>query len=93
MEVSLKVGIILSDEHLIVDVAEVIEGLIAAQTVRLLLRVDLLADPTLPGRYGLFLVSNTTVAIITRGLSLLFAVLSHHCTYFSIQILNIIQRD
>lgn len=93
MEVSLEVGIILSDEHLIVDVAEVIEGLIAAQTVRLLLCVDLLADSTLPGRCGLFLVSDTTVALIARGLSLLLEVLSHHCTCFSIQILNIIQRD
>lgn len=49
MEVGLKVGIVLGDEHLIVDVAEVVEGLIAAEAVGLRLCVDLLADPTLPG--------------------------------------------
>lgn len=93
MEVGLEVGIILGDEHLIVDVAEVVEGLIAAEAVRLLFCVDLLADPTLPGRSDLFLVSDTTMTLIVRGLSLLFAILSHHCTCFFIQILNIIQRD
>lgn len=33
MEVGLKIGVILGDEHLVVDVAEVVEGLVAAEAV------------------------------------------------------------
>ena len=56
MEEGLQVGVVLGDEELVVDVAEIVEGLVAGETVLLFFLVDLLADPALPLRVLLLLV-------------------------------------
>jgi ABC-type tungstate transport system substrate-binding protein len=89
MEVGLQIGIILGHEHLVIDVAEVIQGLVATEAVWLGLIVGLLTHSTSPLTWRFLLVSDPAMTLIIRGLSLLFVVSSDHCPYFFIQILNI----
>jgi hypothetical protein len=61
VEISFQVGIILGDEKLVVDVAEIVELLVAAQTVVAIRVVDLLADSASPGPALFLLVADAAV--------------------------------
>ena len=58
VEVDLEVRVVLGHEHLIVDVAEVVKGLIAAETVLLIGVVGLLANRAFPFANRLLLISH-----------------------------------
>lgn len=61
VEIGFQVGIILGDKKLVVDVAEIVELLVAAQAVVAIRVVDLLADCASPGAGLFLLVSDAAV--------------------------------
>jgi hypothetical protein len=78
LEVGLEVGVVLGDEELVVDVAEVVEGLVAGEAVLAVLVVDLLADWAPPGSNHLLLVLHSVVALVVGWFSRLLVEFSWH---------------
>lgn len=63
MEVGFEVGVILGHEQLVIDVAEVVEGLVATEAEGLALRVLLLAHSATPVTARFLLVSHTRLLV------------------------------
>ena len=78
VEVGLEVRVILGHEELVVDVAEVVERLVAAQTKGLTCRVGLLTHSAVPFAHRLLLVTDTCLALVGRGLAGISSLTARH---------------
>lgn len=78
MEVGLEVGVVLGHEELVVDVAEVVEGLVAAKAEGLARRVGLLADSAVPLTGRLLLVTHSCMAVVGGGLAGVSGLVARH---------------
>ena len=72
LEVEFKIGIIFGDEELVIDVAEVVEGVVATHAILFVLVILLAADFALPWPATLLLVFYSVCRDIICVLSLCF---------------------
>ena len=78
VEVGLEVGIILGYEELVVDVAEVVEGLVAAQTILAVVVVNGLTHRAPPRSLLFLLVPDTSLTFRVGALPRLLGEFSRH---------------
>jgi hypothetical protein len=82
VEVGLKVRVVSGNEQLVIDVAEVVERLVAGKAEGLAFRVSLLAHSAPPLARHLLLVSHTTLPLIVGGLAAGLVTTTNHLFLF-----------